>query len=319
MAVRPIANVIGTLEKGAGKVISGIGDKLAGTASRESGEPTGTLANRARNIASGAAERIGNATANLNDETLSGIEIGNRIGKTQSRIAPETTTLGTYLTNQANRQIGAEQARDGVERMNNSQAVQAAQADYDNALANYQNEEQQVNNAMAMTQQAQSTSQLDRIANAMDLALNAGDINAYSQLADLYTQAAKIEELRNPTTKTEGKALSANQAKALTAQQQLDMLANMRPNAATVAANIPGLNKIVDLAGGNEYDNQADALATTLGYLLSGANIKESEAKRIGKAYVPTAFDSEAVRQQKLDRAAQLIQSYMADTGALTA
>lgn len=266
------------------------------------------LVQNAKNIASGAAERIGNATANLNNETLANTRLNDGL------------TLGTYMTNQANRQIGAEQARDAVERMNNAQAVQAAQADYDNALANYQNEEQRVNNAMAMAQQAQSTSQLDRIASAMDLALNAGDINAYSQLADLYTQAAKIEELRNPTTaKTEGKALSANQAKALTAQQQLDMLANMRPNAATVAANIPGLNKIVDLAGGNEYDNQADALATTLGYLLSGANIKESEAKRIGKAYVPTAFDSEAVRQQKLDRAAQLIQSYMADTGALAA
>lgn len=308
MAARPVANIIGTLEKGAGKVISGIGDKLAGTASAESGETAGRLANRARNIASGAAERIGNATANLNNETLANTRLNDGL------------TLGTYMTNQANRQIGAEQARDAVERMNNAQAVQAAQADYDNALANYQNEEQQVNNAMATAQQAQSASQLDRIANAMDLALNAGDINAYSQLADLYTQAAKIEELRNPTTaKTESKALSANQAKALTAQQQLDMLANMRPNAATVAANIPGLNKIVDLAGGNEYDNQADALATTLGYLLSGANIKESEAKRIGKAYVPTAFDSEAVRQQKLDRAAQLIQSYMTDTGALAA
>jgi hypothetical protein len=153
----------------------------------------------------------------------------------------------------------------------------------------------------------------------MTLALNAGDINAYSQLADLYQQAAKIEELKNPTSKTEGKAPSANQAKALTAQQQLEMLATMTPNAGTVAANIPGLNKIVNLTGGNEYDNQADALATMLGYLLSGANIKESEAKRIGKAYVPTAFDSDTVRQQKLDRAAQLIQSYLSDTGALAA
>lgn len=265
------------------------------------------LVQNAKNLASGAAERIGNATAGLNNETLANTRLNDGL------------TLGAYMTNQANRQIGAEQARDAVERMNNAQAVQAAQADYDNALASYQNEEQQVNNAIAMAQQAQSTSQLNRIANAMELALNAGDINAYSQLADLYTQAAKIEELKNPTAKTDGKALSANQAKALTAQQQLDMLATMRPNAATVAANIPGLNKIVDLAGGNEYDNQADALATTLGYLLSGANIKESEAKRIGKAYVPTAFDSEAVRQQKLDRAAQLIQSYMSDTGALAA
>ena len=303
MAARPIAGAIGTIEKGAGKVISGIGDKLAGTASRESGENAGKLAGKAKNIASGAAERINNATANLNNETLSNIGLNDGL------------TLGTYLTNQANRQIGYGQARDAQERMANAQALSQAQSDYNNALASYQNEEQQVNNAIAQAQAMQSP--LGRIEQAMALALNAGDINAYSQLADLYQQAAKIEELKNPTSKTEGKALSANQAKALTAQQQLEMLSTMTPNAGTVAANIPGLNKIVDLTGGNEYDNQADALATTLGYLLSGANIKESEAKRIGKAYVPTAFDSEAVRQQKLDRAAQLIQSYMSDTGAL--
>lgn len=265
----------------------------------------GNIAQGAKNLASGAAERINNATANLNNETLSNIGLNGGL------------TLGTYLANQANRQIGYGQARDAQERMANAQALSQAQNDYDNALASYQNEEQQVNNAIAQAQAMQSP--LGRIEQAMTLALNAGDINAYSQLADLYQQAAKIEELKNPTAKNEGKALSANQAKALTAQQQLEMLSTMTPNAGTVAANIPGLNKIVNLTGGNEYDNQADALATTLGYLLSGANIKESEAKRIGKAYVPTAFDSEAVRQQKLDRAAQLIQSYMSDTGALAA
>ena len=265
----------------------------------------GNIAQGAKNIASGAAERINNATANLNNETLSNIGLNDGL------------TLGTYLTNQANRQIGYGQARDAQERMANAQALSQAQNDYDNALASYNTEQAQVENAIAQAQAMQSP--LGRIEQAMTLALNAGDINAYSQLADLYQQAAKIEELKNPTSKTEGKALSANQAKALTAQQQLEMLATMKPNAGTVAANIPGINKIVNLTGGNEYDNQADALATTLGYLLSGANIKESEAKRIGKAYVPTAFDSEAVRQQKLDRAAQLIQSYMSDTGALAA
>jgi len=291
--------------------------KLAGIKEKVSNIKDAGIVQGAKNIASKAADVVNNATSSLNNESLSGIEIGNRIGKTQSRLAPETTTLGTYLTNQANRQIGYGQARDAQERMANAQALSQAQNDYDNALASYQNEEQQVNNAIAQAQAMQSP--LGRIEQAMTLALNAGDINAYSQLADLYQQAAKIEELKNPTSKTEGKALSANQAKALTAQQQLEMLATMKPNAGTVAANIPGINKIVNLTGGNEYDNQADALATTLGYLLSGANIKESEAKRIGKAYVPTAFDSEAVRQQKLDRAAQLIQSYMSDTGALAA
>ena len=123
--------------------------------------------------------------------------------------------------------------------------------------------------------------------------------------------------MQNPTANKEAKALSANQSKALAAQQQLEQLAQMTPNAGTVASNIPLLGNLVDLTGGNEYANQAEALATTLGYLLSGANIKESEAKRIGQSYVPNAFDSEKVRQQKLDRARQLIQSYMSDTSAI--
>ena len=307
MAARPVANVIGSIEKGAGKAISAIGNKLAGEASENAGEKAGKIAGAAKNVAGKAANLVNDTTSKLNNESLANLSLGNY------------ETLGNMAQNAANRQIGYGQERDAVERQNNAQALSQAQSDYDNALADYQTQEATYNNQMAQTQSQNANSQLDRIANAMEMALNAGDITAYGQLADLYTQAAKIQELRNPTAKTEGKALSANQAKALTAQQQLDMLATMKPNAATVAANIPGLNKIVDLAGGNEYDNQADALATTLGYLLSGANIKESEAKRIGKAYVPTAFDSEAVRQQKLDRAAQLIQSYMSDTGALAA
>ena len=91
----------------------------------------------------------------------------------------------------------------------------------------------------------------------------------------------------------------------------------MTPDAGTALASSP-LGFLVDLGGGNQYANQAKALATTLGYLLSGANIRETEAERIGQAYVPNAFDSEPVRQQKLERARQLIQSYMGNTDDLT-
>jgi hypothetical protein len=90
----------------------------------------------------------------------------------------------------------------------------------------------------------------------------------------------------------------------------------MKPGAGTALANSP-LGFLVNLGGGDQYANQAKALATTLGYLLSGANIRETEAERIGQAYVPSAFDSEPVRQQKLARAQQLIQSYMGSTDDL--
>ena len=267
-------------------------------------DKAGRVGETAKNIAGKAGEKIGNATSKLNDTTAANIAIGG-------------STLGNIAQNMANRTIAKNQAEFANNRANAAQAQTAydqAATDYTTALANQQAAEQNV-----LQGQTGNTATLNRIAQAMDLAMAAGDINAYSQLADLYKQAYNIYEMQNPTAKTESKALSANQSKALAASQQLEQLAQMTPNAGTVASNIPLLGNLVDLTGGNEYANQAEALATTLGYLLSGANIKESEAKRIGQSYVPNAFDSENVRQQKLDRARQLIQSYMSDTGALAA
>ena len=265
-------------------------------------DKTGKVGETAKNIANKAGEKIGNATSKLNDTTAANIAIGGN-------------TLGNIAQNMANRTIAKDQAEFANNRANAAQAQTAydqAATDYTTALANQQAAEQNV-----LQGQTGNTATLNRIAQAMDLAMAAGDINAYSQLADLYKQAYNIYEMQNPQTKNESKALSANQSKALAASQQLEQLAQMTPNAGTVASNIPLLGNLVDLTGGNEYANQAEALATTLGYLLSGANIKESEAKRIGQSYVPNAFDSENVRQQKLDRARQLIQSYMSDTGAI--
>ena len=47
-----------------------------------------------------------------------------------------------------------------------------------------------------------------------------------------------------------------------------------------------------------------------IGYMLSGANIKQDEAEAIGKAYVPQPFDNDATRQYKLQQARKIIQQY---------
>ena len=286
--------------------------KLAGAKDKLASIKNAGIVQGAKNLAGKAGNALAGATESLNNDSLAGIN-GIRVGKNYTPI--EFDALGNQAAKFANKQMGSTTANAAQDRLESARTLANAQADYDNALADYQASEAQTN---ALTQQMpQSQSQLGRIEQAMQLALNAGDITAYSQLADLYKQAAEIEELKNPTKTTSTKALSANQAKALAAQQQLDTLSQMTPDAGTVASNIPILSNIVNLTGGNEYANQASSLATTLGYLLSGANIKESEAQRIGQAYVPTAFDSEAVRKQKLERARQLIQSYMSDTGAI--
>ena len=171
----------------------------------------------------------------------------------------------------------------------------------------------------SQAQQAQDAvlDTLNRISVGMERALAAGDIDSYSKLASLYKQAAQMYELQNPTaTKSEAKALSANQSKALTGLQQLQTLASMTPDLGTALANSP-IGGVVNMFGGDEYANQAQSLALTLGYLQSGANITPREAENIGKSYIPTAYDSEQVRQQKLSRAEQLLRNYLADTSSL--
>jgi hypothetical protein len=226
------------------------------------------------------------------------------------------SALGNIATRGINRRIGQGEAQ----AVENRAALQDAQQQALDVTNNY-------NNAMAQAQQMYNQAQrmgtgsgsdmLDRISSGMERALAAGDINAYSQLADLYKQAYNVYEMQNPqTSKSEAKDLSVNQAKAYAGLQQLGQLSQMAPDLGTALANSPA-GGLVNLFGGNEYANQAKALATTIGYLLSGANIREQEAERIGQAYVPTAFDSDNVKQQKLSRAEQLLRSYLSDSSAL--
>ena len=281
--------------------------KFAGIKEKLSNIKDANIAQGAKNLAGKAAGIANNATANLNNESLANFSLAGM------------NTLGNQAQQFANKQMGFTEAERSQDRLENARTLANAQNEYANALADYNAQTANYNAQMAQSQASSMGSQLDRISAAMELALNAGDITAYGQLADLYKQAAEIDELMNPKAKTEAKALSTSQSKALTAQQQLEALAQMKPDAGTVASGIPLLGGLVNLAGGNEYASQADALATTLGYMLSGANIKEDEKASIYKDYVPTAFDSEAVRQQKLNNARQLIQSYMSDTSALGA
>lgn len=281
--------------------------KLARVKEKIAGIKDAGIVQGAKNLGNNLVDRANKNLAPLNNESLANLSLAGM------------NTLGNQAQQFANKQMGKSEAERSQDRLENARTLANAQNEYANALADYNVQEANYNAQMAQQQASSMGSQLDRIASAMELALNAGDITAYGQLADLYKQAAEIEELMNPTAKTEAKALSTSQSKALTAQQQLEALAQMKPDAGTVASGIPLLGGLVDLAGGNEYASQADALATTLGYMLSGANIKEDEKASIYKDFVPTAFDSEAVRQQKLNNARQLIQSYMSDTSTLGA
>lgn len=266
-----------------------------------------------KKIAGKAGQKVGNVWDTLNNDTFSGTTFKplERNGQMQ--------TLGDIANRQLYRQagLGAMRAQD-TER-----DIQNANMDMQNALQDYSNASNdmlQAQNSMQNAQQ-QSTgaSSLDRISQAMDAALMAGDISSYSKLADLYKQALSIYQLQNPTaTTSDAKALNATQAKAVTGLSQLQQLATMQPGARTALSNSP-LSGFIDLTGGDSYNSQADSLASTIGYLLSGANIKDNEIEAVKRDYIPSTFDSPAVRQQKLSRAEQLLRNYLADTNALTA
>ena len=267
--------------------------------------------NIGKSIINKAGKMLDNTMGNLNNETFSGKAIApiTRNGVTQ--------TIGDVAARSLGRQAGLG-AANALENQAQLQGAQQRVMDINNNYNNAMTQAQQMYNQAQQMGSGIGSDTLDRISQGMERALAAGDINAYSQLADLYQQAYKIYGLQNPeaASTSSAKDLTTNQAKAYTGLQQLTDLAQMTPDLGTALASTPA-GGLVNLFGGNEYSNQAKALATTIGYLMSGANIREQEAQRIGQAYVPTAFDSEQVKQQKLSRAEQLLRSYLSNSSAL--
>lgn len=266
------------------------------------------LIGTAKNIGQKVVDKAGKAAEMLNNDTFSGREISpiTRQGQTQ--------TIGDVAMRRLPRQV----ALDTMREQDRQNAIQNATQEAQGIQGNYENSMLQAQRAYNQAQQVQDSipSTLDRIGAGMERALAAGDINAYSTLADLYKQALQLQQLQSPTSSSQPKALSASQSKALTGLQQLQTLSGMAPDLGTALASTP-LGGVVNMFGGNDYSNQAEALATTIGYLLSGATIKPDEAEKLGRGYVPTAFDSEQVRRNKLSRAEQLLRNYLADTGSL--
>jgi hypothetical protein len=268
------------------------------------------LIGTAKNIGQKAVDKAGKAAEMLNNDTVYNARFGGNKGE-----AYNMPSQGEFMTRQLSRQAGL----GAMQQQDRQNAIQNATQEAQDVQSNYENSMLQAQQAYNQAQQAQQAmpSTLDRISAGMERALAAGDIDSYSKLASLYKQAAQMYELQNPTaTKSEAKALDANQSKAMAGLQQLQDLRGMQPGVRTALANTP-LAGLVDMTGGDDYTNQAKSLALTLGYLQSGANITPREAENIGRAYIPSAYDSDQVRQNKLSRAEQLLRNYLADTSSL--
>ena len=277
----------------AGGKLSDLGDVVNGTSTTKLG-----------NAAGKAGKMVNNAINAANNDYLSNKAFGGS--------DLDMPTLGDIATRQTARQAALDQLR----TQNTNREIQNAQNDMLNAENDYNNAVAQYQQAQAVQQAQPANDALARIETALSAALNAGDLEAYNQLAKLYQTAASMYGVNTSSTANDAKALNATQSKALSGLQQLQTLYNMQPGVRTALYNSP-LSGLIDLTGGDEYTAQADSLATTLGYLLSGANIKDSEIAAVKRDYIPSTFDSPAVRQQKLSRAEQLLRNYLADTGSL--
>ena len=147
----------------------------------------------------------------------------------------------------------------------------------------------------------------DIIASAMSSAIDNNDATAFAALYGMYQDA--LSNLQSQTSETSGQKLTATQQRANAAMNSLDRLSQMTPDLAYNLSNIPVVGNIATF-GGNDYESEAKSLAQQIGYMVSGANIKEEEAYNIGRAYVPQPWDNEQVRKNKLQRAYEIIQQY---------
>ena len=273
-----------------------------------------TLLSPVGKVVGGVENMAGKALTSAGNFLSGGQNIANGIGSALSGI-DANAGLGNLATRQLVRQSGLAPVRTQANEAQLQQAQQqAADAEnlYNNTTMATQAALQNLNNAAAYNPGEQ---QLATISKAMELALNAGDFDSYNKLADLYQQAYKMygSSLTSATGTQTAEKLTDNQTKALNGLKQLEQLSAMTPGVTTALANSP-LAGLVNMFGGDEYANQAQALALTLGYLQSGANVSKTEAENIGKSYIPNATDSEQVRAQKLERARELLNNYLYGT-----
>lgn len=149
----------------------------------------------------------------------------------------------------------------------------------------------------------------DIIARAMTAAIDADDVAAFASLYGMYQDSVSKLQKQAESQSTSNKKITATQQRADAAMTALNELSQMEPDLGYNLSNIPVIGNIATF-GGNAYEGAARSLAQQIGYMVSGANIKEEEAINIGKSYVPQPFDSAEERQRKLQRAYNIIRRY---------
>lgn len=300
--VAPIASGI---TNAAGKAIEGAGNIVANRGGSGGSETTTVPANT-------------NVSSDYNPST----RLYNAIGRTEGAITRDNARNGAYLADVAQEAEVVPNTANTMMQTASAPTANNQTALYDSVTGTTPTQSQ--TNALATQNTGNYTSAssnsyfpttgdywTDIIATAMSGAINDNDIEAFATLYQMYQDSLSNLNKQSRTTDSSTKStkLTDTQRRANAAMNSLDRISTMTPD---LGYNLSGIPVIGDIAtwGGNDYESEAKSLAQQIGYMLSGANIKEEEAYNIGKAYVPQPFDSEQTRKSKLQRAYDIIQQY---------
>ena len=277
----------------------------------------GAAAQMGRSFGGGARRLVGALAQRPVNAALA--KAGGAINKVADKVAGEPTISSNATTSVANadynpatqvynaigRTEGAINAQDTRANEYISEAAQGANT-LESSVAPTANAATSVYNSVyGGSATPTSTSWANIIGNAMQLAMNAGDAAAFGQLYSMYQNALA----NSKKTDASQVKLSETQKRANAAMDSLERIENMTPDLGYNLSGIPLVGNIATF-GGNDYEAEAKSLAQQIGYMVSGANIKEEEAYNIGKAYVPMPMDSEQTRRNKLQRAKAIIEKY---------
>lgn len=271
-------------------------DKLADRAARrEASAPTPTPTPAAGEPAPAPTPTTNTAPATTNPST----QLYNAIGRTEGLTNAEQARTANYLTD-AVQEAEVVPKTGTLDELISPTAGSSATSVYNSVYGTG-------NTQTASTGYFQPTGDYwtDTLATAMSKAIDADDVTAFASLYGMYQDALSNTQKQSSTTQK----LSATQQRANAAMNSLERLSNMTPDLAYNLSDIPLVGGIATL-GGNDYESEAKSLAQQIGYMVSGSNIKDSEAEAIGKSYVPQPWDNEQVRQNKLRRAYEIISQY---------
>lgn len=278
-----VAPLAGLATKAVGGAIEGVGN----VAARIRGDNTGGSATAANNTV---------IDANYNPAT----QIYNAIGRTEGLTNAEQAKTANYLADAVQEATVVPNTNGSLENL--LQPNNASNSVYNAIYGN------PTTTRTTNTGYFQPTGDYwtDILATAMSSAIDNNDVDSFASLYSMYQDA--LSKLQSSST-TGNQKLTATQQRANAAMNSLERLSSMTPDLAYNLSNIPIVGGLATL-GGNDYEAEAKSLAQQIGYMVSGSNIKESEAENIGKSYVPQPWDNEQVRKNKLRRAYEIISQY---------